>query len=151
MKEKNARQEAILQIIANERIGSQEELITALGEYGIPATQATLSRDLRALGIVKQPDTDGFIRYQAAGPAAWVRNGRLETSVLGIGFSAGIGVVKVAPGFAPAVAARIDAARLPAVLGTVAGDDTILVVLCEGCSRDDALIQLETILPGISR
>jgi transcriptional regulator of arginine metabolism len=151
MTEKNTRQEVILQIIGRERIGSQEELLSALRKYGISATQATLSRDLRALNVVKQPDADGFVRYQSAQPAAWARNSRLETCILGIEFAGGLGVIRVAPGFASAVAARIDAACLPAVMGTVAGDDTLLLVLREGFGPEAALIQIEDVLPGISR
>ena len=138
MKEKNARQEAILQIIGRERIVSQEQLITALEKRGISSTQATLSRDLRALKVVKQPDADGYVCYQPSRPSVRIRNGHIEAGIHGLAF------------YAPVIASRIDGSNLPAVIGTIAGDDTILVVLREGVSHEAALTQLEDLFPDIS-
>ena len=150
MKEKNARQEAILQIIGRERIVSQEQLITALEKRGISSTQATLSRDLRALKVVKQPDADGYVCYQPSRPSVRIRNGHIEAGIHGLAFSGALCVVKVTPGYAPVIASRIDGSNLPAVIGTIAGDDTILVVLREGVSHEAALTQLEDLFPDIS-
>ena len=150
MKGKNARQEAILQIISRERIASQEQLIGALWERGIPSTQATLSRDLRALDIVKRHDADGYVCYQPSNPTARVRNGHIEAGIQAVAFSGALAVIKVAPGYAPVIAARIDGRNLPAIIGTIAGDDTILAVLREGAAQEAALNQLEDLFPGIS-
>lgn len=150
MREKNARQEAILQIISRERIASQEQLIDALGKRGILATQATLSRDLRSLKVVKQHDADGYVCYQPSRPSSRLRSSHLESSIQDIAFSGVLAVIKVAPGHAPVIASQIDAAALPAVAGTIAGDDTILAVLQEGASREAAMTQFEDLFPGIS-
>lgn len=150
MNDKRLRQDAILQILGSERIGSQEELSAALRKRGIPSTQATLSRDLRSLKVVKQQDADGYPSYQVSRPPRRLPAGHLEDGVDRIEFAGGLGVVKVAPGYAPMTAARIDAEDVPSLMGTIAGDDTLLLILREGFSRTDVLRDLERVLPGLS-
>ena len=150
MKDKLTRQEMILQIISTERIGSQEELNAALEKRGIRSTQATLSRDLRSLKVVKQQDDDGYPRYQATRQARRLPTHHLESGVESIEFAGGLGVVRVAPGYAPMIASRIDSEALPSLMGTLAGDDTVLLILREGKKGAAVLRELEGILPGIS-
>ena len=118
---KSERQEAILNLIGAMRIGRQEELVNALAERGISVTQASVSRDLDELGVAK---VNGA--YAQPGP---------RTSVLGLGLitleSAGTNMIvaKTAPGLASAATVRIDAAKVPGIVGTIAGDDTIFIAV----------------------
>lgn len=137
------RQQAILDIIQAGPVFSQEELATRLKEAGIASTQATLSRDLKALQVVKTPSEGYRLPQQKTGLAPQA-NG-----ILSIEFSGQNAVVKTQPGFAPAVAARIDRRPCVSIMGTLAGDDTILLVLREGFSPDDVLANLKTIIPDI--
>jgi len=122
--EKNSRHAAISDLVRRERIGSQEQLRMWLADSDIVITQATLSRDLRELKVVKGVDGQGVLRYQVP-----------ETSLLGPPFrgqvSGNLLVLHTDPGMAAPLAYRIDALSLPQILGTVAGEDTVLVVVAE--------------------
>jgi transcriptional regulator of arginine metabolism len=129
------RRDAVARILRSRRIATQEELLEALAEAGFSATQATLSRDLARLGArrVSRPeggtvyelvDGDGADGAAPRGPATLEALGRLVTSVSA---NASMVVVRTPPGSAPAIARAIDLARLPEVLGTLAGDDTVFV------------------------
>jgi transcriptional regulator of arginine metabolism len=127
------RQSAILEIIRTRRVSSQEMLGELLRERGIDVAQATLSRDLRELGVVKAPAPEGGFAYTVGAPAAAELSpdlGRLLPAL----FLEADGVdhlllVRTLPGGAQPVAAALDAARWEEVLGTVAGDDSILIIL----------------------
>jgi transcriptional regulator of arginine metabolism len=130
---KAERQRAILDLVRMRPIHTQEELVDALHGLRLEVTQATVSRDVRELGLVRIPDGDG-LRYVGAmadadpgGTAARLRTA-LREHVRGIEFVDHLGVVRTRPSTAPLVAAAIDAARFDEVAGTVAGDDTVLVV-----------------------
>jgi transcriptional regulator of arginine metabolism len=121
------RREAVARILHGGAIATQEELLAALRRAGFRATQATLSRDLARLGARRVHRPEGGTVYELSddGPgdgAAAVRG--LVTSVAANGH---LVVIRTRPGSAPAVARAIDLARLPGVLGTIAGDDTIFV------------------------
>ena len=127
---KLARHTAILRLVRTQRIRSQDELRAALAAEGIAATQATLSRDIRELGLTKLSDRDGV--YYGSGPdGAGVRPERgqrvraLLTGVDGVG---PLLVLRTAAGSAGALTAAVDGAGWAEVIGTVAGDDTVLVV-----------------------
>jgi transcriptional regulator of arginine metabolism len=124
------RQAAILRLVRERRIGSQDELRAALASEGIDVAQATLSRDLRELGLAKVTD-GGVTTYRPEGPDTAIRPGlgQLAPSLL-VGLD-GVGallVVRTIAGGAGALAAAVDQAGWPEVIGTIAGDDTILVV-----------------------
>jgi transcriptional regulator of arginine metabolism len=125
------RQEAILEFIRSHRINSQAELKDFLAREGIEVTQATLSRDLRDLRLVKVPGADGLSHYTL--PEEWEQTPPLERLLPALFVSAeGTGnllVVKTMTGGAQAVALGIDWEEWPEVLGTIAGDDTILLIL----------------------
>jgi len=137
---KPRRHALILKLITDERIENQEALKAALLRNGIEATQATLSRDLRELGLVKLADPSGGSFYarpgEGQGAAAKPQLARLlQTfvhSVDGVGVFV---VVKTAPGSAGAVSAGIDQAGSEEILGTIAGDDTVLVITRSEKSR----------------
>ncbi|MBQ8738101.1 MAG: arginine repressor [Clostridia bacterium] len=128
---KSTRQEKILEIISNENIETQEELIDALKREGFAATQATASRDIRQLKLLKVM-VDGVYKYVAPkkelnGISEY--NSALISSIREIKYALNNVVIKTAPGLAQAVAAGIDSLQEEDILGCVAGDDTIIVVV----------------------
>ena len=123
---------------------SQEELANRLKEAGIPSTQATLSRDLKALRISKVSGV-GYVVPSPVRPFPT----DLSSGVVRIQFSGNLAVVKTRPGMANAVASLIDHQPVFPVIGSVAGDDTILLVLRFGTTLDDVLDALVPLFPEI--
>lgn len=132
-KARSARQEAIRRVVAEGRIRSQEELADRLARHGIRVSQATLSRDIRALGLVKRaapgqksyyalPDADSGRQAEALGRL-------LPDLLLSIDGAGNLLILKTLTGAAQPVAVALDSAGWREVVGTVAGDDTVLVVL----------------------
>jgi transcriptional regulator of arginine metabolism len=126
---KKARQAIILETIRKQVVRSQEELSALLAKANVEATQATLSRDIRELGLVKVRG-----RYQSSGeiqnsPSTDDLRRALENYVIRTGISENIVMIKTSPGNAHSIGAVLDAAQWPEVLGTVAGDDTVFVLL----------------------
>lgn len=128
---KRERHGAILEIIRTHRVTSQEALRALLAEQGIEVTQATLSRDIRELRLVKVPGAAGTPHYTL--PEEWEHTPPLESLLPTLFVSAegtnNLLVVKTMTGGAQAVALAIDWEEWPEVLGTIAGDDTILMIL----------------------
>ncbi len=132
---KNRRQHLIARLLAEHSVTSQPELVELLGAEGVEATQATVSRDLEDLGAVKVrvAGVDGQIYAIAELPKDQVAPLEHLRRVLGewvvdLGVSANLVVVRTPPGSAHVVASALDRTGLPGVLGTVAGDDTVLVI-----------------------
>jgi len=123
---KSYRQGQILKLIRSHRVHTQEELATALRTIGVPATQVTLSRDIRELGLVKTGDG-----YQASGEGPAV-GPSVETLVgefvLDLRLAQNLLVLRTPPGHANTVAVALDNAEWPEIAGTIAGDDTVLVI-----------------------
>jgi transcriptional regulator of arginine metabolism len=133
MKKRKKRLETIEQIIRTEVICKQEELLKRLGANGFSITQATLSRDIKHLKIVRGHDGMGNYVYH---PAASVPvSADTQTIHPYLEFSGNLAVIRTRPGYAMGIASDIDASRLNEILATVAGDDTILVIPREGYSR----------------
>ncbi len=130
---KNARQTAILSIIEQNDVETQEELAGKLKEMGIVVTQATVSRDIKELRLLKVLSGSGGYKYATADKAEHGLSERFvrmfRDSVLSINFAGNIVVVKTLAGSANAAAEAIDSMRLPEILGTMAGDNTILVIV----------------------
>ena len=131
---KNQRQEYLLQIIAEETVETQEQLLERLQERGIRSTQATISRDIKELRIVKELTSFGTYRYTTAArevPSAFT--GRLNTifreCVTSFDYAQNIIVIHTLPGLANAAASALDAMNMNVVLGTLAGDDTAVVIM----------------------
>jgi transcriptional regulator of arginine metabolism len=122
---KEKRQQAILDLVVNRSISSQDGLRQSLGKIGFEVTQATLSRDLRELNVVKTATEVGEYKYA-------VLDDWTGLHVTGCEVSANLLVVHTEAGMAAPVAYRIDSLALSGVLGTVAGEDTLLVVIAEG-------------------
>jgi len=124
---KNYRQGQIVKLIRARRIHTQEELAQALRAIGIPATQVTLSRDIRELGLVKT--ADGYAQGMGeVSPGAPDVEGVVGELVLDVRVAQNLLVLRTAPGNANAVGVALDKAEWPEITGTIAGDDTILVV-----------------------
>jgi transcriptional regulator of arginine metabolism len=123
------RRDAIARIVTTRRIGTQEELLSALQAAGFRATQATLSRDLARLGARRVSRPEGGTSYELSDGVvgADAARGALRGLVSEISANATLVVVRTHPGSAPAVARAIDLAGIREVLGTIAGDDTIFV------------------------
>ena len=138
------RQQAILDIIQAGPVFSQEELATRLKEAGIASTQATLSRDLKALRISKVPG-EGYV----VPDRGRIISADFDSGILRIQFSANLGVIRTRPGLANAVAVLIDNHMAFPVLGTIAGDDTILLILREGSTPEGVLDALTSLFPEI--
>jgi transcriptional regulator of arginine metabolism len=130
---KAQRQRRIVQILRSRAVGSQEELAKLLRRHGEKVTQATLSRDLEELGAFKARDNGRVVYRLPEEPPAgaeWLRH-MLQEFTLEVASSGNLVVVKTPPGGANAVARALDNAVVEGVIGTVAGDDTILVVCAE--------------------
>ena len=128
---KQKRHEAIIDLVKNNAIQTQEELLDKLRAQGFEVTQATISRDIRVLGLVKIRSGGDIYRYAlaASGETAPKRFGEgLAHSITKIDSSGNLIVIKTYPGMAGAVATRIDALDISDIIGCVAGDDAILVV-----------------------
>ena len=122
---KSYRQGQILQLIRHRRIHTQEELAGALKSAGIQATQVTLSRDIRELGLVKTSEGYRQITAQPAGPdVATV----LREFLVDVRVAQHTVLLRTPPGNANALAVALDRAEWPEIVGTIAGDDTVLVV-----------------------
>jgi len=147
---KAKRQMRIIVLVSETVIISQEGLCEALAKEGINVTQATVSRDIKELNLVRVPSGDGRYKYalMPGDPSLVYRERfrRLFTDCcLGMDKSLNIILVKTIDGTAAAVGEAIDALKLPGILGTVAGDDSILVVVKESNSAEEMLETLRKI------
>lgn len=125
MKQRNRRQDIVRQIIRGQRIKTQRELVNALSQYGFEVTQATISRDITELGLRKLPE-GVYVLAEDLHLQRMVRD-----LVVDVSRSGNLVLVKAQAGTAPGVAAALDDAGLEGILGSVSGDDTILVVATE--------------------
>lgn len=131
---KAKRQAKIMEIISTTNVETQEQLLQELQEAGFSSTQATISRDIKELRIVKELTSFGTYRYTSASrelPATF--SDRLYTifreSVTGFDYAQNIVVIHTLPGLANAAASALDAMNMSVVLGTLAGDDTVMAVM----------------------
>lgn len=150
------RRKMIRRLLETYAIGSQEQIMKLMAQKGETVSQGTLSRDLRDMNAAKVL-LGGQYQYVLPGHPSYTRGEFKpvapdfiqQTGFVGIDFSGNICVIHTRPGYAGGLASDIDARRLSAVAGTIAGDDTILVVQCEGCGRQEFVDQLATAIPGI--
>ncbi len=129
---KKKRLELILKTIELQDIGTQEELLAVLREHGLDVTQATVSRDIKELGLVKSMGHNGKYRYSApkavSNEAVKSLHNIIAPSVLWVDYAVNTVVIKCFAGMAQAVCAAIDTMDFNGVVGTLAGDDTIFVL-----------------------
>ena len=157
MKIKNNRLEALRMIISSQQLGSQEELLNALQREGFKLTQATLSRDLKQLKVAKAASMSGNYvyvlpnetMYKRVSTPQQVKEMMQVPGFVSINFSANMGVIKTRPGYASSIAWNIDNSDIPQILGTIAGDDTIFIVIKQGCSEKDVIDSLSEVVPNM--
>lgn len=129
---KYTRHAKILELIEKYPIETQEELAEKLREHGMDVTQATVSRDIKELRLIKVMSDDGTYRYASITRSENNISNKLLTvfteSFVSCDYANNIVVVKTLPGMAQAAASAVDALRWPEIVGTIAGDDTIMIV-----------------------
>ena len=142
------RQGAILRLIREQPISTQTELVDALRAGGFPVVQTTVSRDMHELGLVKVRDAEGRLVYAPPGATDFDRLRDLGAAVrrlaLSIEPSGNLVLITTLSGFGPALAEEIDRSPHPTILGTVAGDNTILVVAREPAAGSDVAEELKS-------
>lgn len=131
---KSQRQAKIMEIISNRNVETQEQLLEQLQAAGFRSTQATISRDIKELRIVKELTSFGTYRYTAAADeVAGTFSNKLNTifreCITGYDYAQNLIVIRTLPGLASAAASAIDAMGMSVVVGSIAGDDTVLVVM----------------------
>ncbi len=149
---RSVRLAAIRRLVAENAISGQERLTALLHREGFAVTQATLSRDLKRLGIAKAPSADGGYTYilsdAEVNPATYVQD--FTRGFLSIEFSGSLGLMRTLPGHANSVASALDNLRIREVLGTIAGDDTVLVVPRNGVAPGRLVRAMEERIPGLA-
>lgn len=131
---KSQRQAKIIEIISNRNVETQEQLLALLQQEGFRGTQATISRDIKELRIVKELTSLGSYRYTAgSNEVTGSFSARLNTifreCVTGFDYAQNIIVIRTLPGLASAAGSAIDSMSMSMVVGTLAGDDTVMVVM----------------------
>ena len=131
---KSQRQAKILEIISTRNVETQEQLLAALQKEGFRGTQATISRDIKELRIVKELTNLGTYRYttpsnEMTGTFSSKMNTIFRECVVGYDYAQNIIVIRTLPGLASAAGSAVDAMNLSLVVGTLAGDDTVMVVM----------------------
>lgn len=154
MKQRQDRLEVLKGIISRNKIDSQDALLQMLRTEGFDVTQATLSRDLKMLKVGKI--SDGWNGYYYSLPQSdavseseksFIQD--VRRGILSIEFSGNMGVIKTRAGHANSVCVALDVLGLPEILGTVAGDDTIFVILREGMTKEDLQDDFRARIPEI--
>jgi transcriptional regulator of arginine metabolism len=156
IKKKASRLDAIKMIVSSKDVSSQEELLIALNAEGFNVTQATLSRDLKHLKVAKAANMNGKYVYVLPNNVMYKRNNDQSPSEMlmsggfrSLHFSGNLAVIRTRPGYASSMAYDIDNREYPDILGTVAGDDTIMMVLREGTPHDVIRQFLGKIIPNL--
>lgn len=156
MSNKKKRLEILQELVTNNTLNNQEDLLNLLHKKGFMVTQATLSRDIKQLKIVKSPDENGnyiyTIPYNVSSENTFRANEANELIARGyisLEFSDKLAVLKTRPGYAMGIASDIDNKASSAILGTIAGDDTILLIPREGVSRKQVIEVLSKFVPEI--
>jgi len=152
MKTRAQRLLVIRKLIENQKISSQEELVSKLSKKGFDLTQATLSRDLKYLRAAKIADpAKGYIYFL---PSRETEQAHLLSDenfplngFVSLEFAWHLGIIRTLPGYAPSIASAIDNMGSWQILGTIAGDDTILVIPREGISKEEVKNSISRLIP----
>jgi transcriptional regulator of arginine metabolism len=147
LRTRDNRQDLILGIIRQMSIRTQDQLLAELRRSGVVLTQATLSRELKALGVAKGPDGRGGYRYLVGGSGEGPASA-MGAFVRSVARAGNLVVVKTPPGNAQGVARAIDASSWTEVLGTIGGDDTILVICHDEQGAVAVVERLQLIAPA---
>ena len=157
MKIKTNRLEALRLIISSQQLGSQDELLNALQKEGFKLTQATLSRDLKQLKVAKAASMSGNYVYVLPNETMYkrvstpnsIREMMRVPGFISINFSGNMGIIRTRPGYASSIAWNIDNGNIPEILGTIAGDDTIFIVIKEGVKHQEVVEALSDVVPNM--
>jgi transcriptional regulator of arginine metabolism len=154
MSERRNRLKIIKKLIKENKIESQEKLLDLLNSHDICVTQATLSRDLKLLKVSRVADANNGYYYtliedeaQKVSEERYIKD--LNRGFLSINFSGNIAVVRTFSAHANTVAIALDNLEMEDIIGTIAGDDTVLVIMREGLSSSDFLRALRERFPGL--
>lgn len=159
MKLKSSRLETLKMLISSMELSNQEEVLQALRKEGFELTQATLSRDMKQLKIAKAASMNGKYVYVLPNDTMYRRvpttrtasEMLITTGFVSINFSGNMGVIRTRPGYASSIAYNIDNSDTPEILGTIAGDDTIFIVIREGVNYKKVIKTLSAIIPDINK
>ena len=147
---KKNRQALIAQIISENRIGTQEELLDMLLALGVNATQATVSRDIKALKLVKSPVADGQYRYAAVKQERHDISGKyysiLTQSILHADYAGNMVAIKCYSGMANAACSAIDSMTIRTIVGSLAGDDTAFLAMTDQQAAEVFCAEIKTML-----
>ena len=148
---KNARQAEILNIIQNADVETQEQLLLHLKERGFNTTQATISRDIKELRLVKELTGNGGYRYAASGRRNTSGSETRLRNIFKEGFTSvdvaqNIIVLKTMPGLASAVCSALDGMEIDGMVGTIAGDDTGLIIMRDNTSAQNFSSEIHNLL-----
>lgn len=157
MKVKKNRLETLRMIISSCELGSQDELLEALQNEGFKLTQATLSRDLKQLKVAKAATMNGnyvyvlpnATMYKRVSTPMQVKEMMQVPGFRSINFSGNMGVIKTRPGYASSIAYNIDNSDIPQIIGTIAGDDTIFIVIRQGVTEQEVVKALNEVVPNM--
>ena len=156
-KDKKYRLAILRMLISSKEISSQRELLQQLAKENVEVTQATLSRDLKQLKVAKAASMNGKYIYVLPNETMYRRVPSPRTAAemlqtpghVSLNISGNMAVVKTRPGYASAIAYNIDNAEIADILGTIAGDDTIFMVVKEGADKDALSAELDKIMRGV--
>ena len=148
---KAQRQAKIVEIISNANVETQEQLLQALTDQGFSSTQATISRDIKQLHLVKEPTGQGRYRYAVSVQKTKLNFAdRLRTifreGVLSVDYAQNLVVIKTMPGLANGAAAALDGMEVPYLVGSLAGDDTVLLVLRDNAAAAEFADEIKEML-----
>ena len=151
MNQKSKRLSIIRKIIRSEYISSQEELIKRLEECGVQVTQSTLSRDLKYMHVAKVPHKEKGYIYVLPNNSRddLVISPNITDNITNIAFSGNMCVISTKPGYASAISVPIDNKGINEILGTIAGDNTILLILRDGFDMESLMEQLYMLFPSL--
>lgn len=148
--------ETLRYILTSQRMSGQGEILAELERHGFHVTQATLSRDLRRLKAIKMSIDEGYVYvlpdnplYERAGSPRSVPDYLRPAGFVSLKFSGNLAVMHTRPGYAGGMAMEIDTHGLSGIIGTIAGDDTILIIMDETTPRQVIIDQLAELFPGV--
>lgn len=154
MNKKDSRLEVLKMLFSSKELSNQEEVLQELRKEGFYVTQATLSRDLKQLKVAKAASISGKYVYVLPNETLYRRVHKpvslmemmQSPGFVSIHFSGNMAVIKTRPGYASSIAYNIDNSDIPSILGTIAGDDTIFLVVKEGVGEDEVKEELSNII-----
>lgn len=147
---KNKRHEKILELIATNNIETQEELARMLNDAGFLVTQATVSRDIKKLGLTKVKGKGSHQKYTVMSGLLKEESDKfvrvLKDAITSMDDASNILVIKTVPGMAMAAAAALDSLKIPEIIGSIAGDDTIMCVMKDNKQTKDVIEKIRTMI-----